>query len=154
MEQLLEEFERLYNYQSAIGMLLNKQLDSKYTAAEIHCVDTVGNSQTANGKQLSQKLGLTKGAVSKLTHRLEREGLLESFRIEGNKKEKHFRLTESGWELYQQHKQAHQAWIERDKRFLQTVSEQDRKTVLSFLVSFNEYLKNLMEEKSDEQKNF
>lgn len=154
MNKILLEFEKLYNYQSIISVLINEKLIKEYSAIEIHCVDIIGKQQFINGKQLAQKLCITKGAVSKLTKRLQIKGVLHYFKKEDNQKEKYFQLTDEGWVLFRQHGIAHKKWIERDEAFLSDISQPQQEVVLNFLVSFNEYLKNIIQEEENEANNY
>ncbi|WP_207259729.1 MarR family transcriptional regulator [Desulfovibrio sp. Huiquan2017] len=64
--------------------------------AEIHFLSAVAEFAPINGTMLTQKIGLTKGGVSKMAARLASKGMIESERIEGNKKSQYYVLTADG----------------------------------------------------------
>ena len=147
-KKILDEFSRLYNYQDLLSKLINGKWNIDYSLTEIHCIEAIGNKGSINGIQLAQTMNVTRGAVSKITKRLLNQKLIECFQHLENKKEVHYRLTEKGIELYQQHEIAHKAWEERDIKFLETIDLKERKAILSFLTAFNGYLEQLIQEES------
>ena len=64
--------------------------------AEIHFLAAVAEHAPINGTALTQKLGLTKGGVSKMATRLLSKGMVVSERSEGNKKAQYYVLTTQG----------------------------------------------------------
>ncbi len=65
-------------------------------SSEIHAIDMIGRSPDCNITGLSEKLGVTKGAVSQTVNKLAKKGLVEKYRDAGNDKEVYVRLTEKG----------------------------------------------------------
>ncbi|WIW69735.1 winged helix DNA-binding protein [Anaerosinus gibii] len=95
--------------------------------------------------QISVNLGLTRSAISKITTRLEKKGYIQGCKKPNNNKEIFYSLTAKGQEIYFKHEKAHNAWLLRDQEFLKTVGELEKKTVLHFLKSFNNYILEKME---------
>ncbi len=147
-KKILYEFARLYNYQDILSQLINGKLNIDYSLTEIHCIEVIGQEAQINGTKLAQIMNITRGAASKITKRLMKYKLVECFKYPENKKEVYFRLTDKGMDIYNKHEIAHKAWEERDIKFLQTISLNERKTILSFLTSFNCYLEQLIQEES------
>ena len=63
--------------------------------SEVHCIEAIQELNEPNVRRLTEALFMTRGAVSKLTKRLEQRGLIESYKNPDNKKEVYFRLTEA-----------------------------------------------------------
>ena len=87
----------------------------------------------ANMSDMSDRLRITKGAVTQLHAKLAAKGLVETYIRPGNRKEKYFRLTSEGeavraaYMLF--HEQSNQALCE----YFRTLSAHDAQIVLSFL---------------------
>lgn len=64
--------------------------------SEVHCIEAIEELNEPNVRRLTEALFMTRGAISKLTKRLEQRGLIESYKNPNNKKEVYFRLTEAG----------------------------------------------------------
>ncbi len=75
---------------------------------ECHTIDQIGQSPGINGVQLSQRLNITRGGMSKILTKLLQRKLLESSRSEENKKEIYYHLTETGKAVFVAHAQIHQ----------------------------------------------
>lgn len=65
-------------------------------SSEIKLIDAVHQYPHVKVSELSQKLSITKSAVTQLAEKLIERGLIETYQIDGNKKEKYFRLTQLG----------------------------------------------------------
>lgn len=68
----------------------------KLYPSEIHILDAVGNGIANNVTVLSQKFGITKGAVSQVVHKLHEKKLITKQKIPGNAKEVKLVLTTEG----------------------------------------------------------
>jgi DNA-binding MarR family transcriptional regulator len=76
--------------------------------SEIHTICVIGIMPGINITDLSVKLGITKGAVSKMAGKLVEKGLIEKYRNPGNEKEIFLRLTGRGTSAYLGHELNHQ----------------------------------------------
>jgi DNA-binding MarR family transcriptional regulator len=68
----------------------------KLYPSEIHILDAVGNNIGNNVTVLSQKFGITKGAVSQVVNKLHEKNLIKKEKILGNAKEVQLSLTNEG----------------------------------------------------------
>lgn len=73
-------------------------------------------------------MGMTRGAISKMTKKLLAKGLIEKYTLETNKKEVYFKLTDQGRLLFDEHAKRHQRWEKRDMEFLARYSVEDVRT--------------------------
>lgn len=145
-DKLLKEFERLYQLQEMIADLTTKDLYDGLGTTDTHCINYIGDHKEANGVELAEDLVLTRGAISKITKRLMSKGYIISHKKEDNQKEVFYSLTTSGKGIYDKHVQAHNNWMLRDKRFLETLDEGNKEVVLKVLQDFNAHILNEMEE--------
>lgn len=68
----------------------------KLYPSEIHILDAVGNGVGSNVTVLSQKFGITKGAVSQVVNKLHEKNLIKKEKMDGNAKEVKLMLTTHG----------------------------------------------------------
>lgn len=68
----------------------------KLYPSEIHVLDAVGSGLGNNVTALSQRFGITKGAVSQVVNKLHEKKLIKKERIQGNAKEILLSLTKEG----------------------------------------------------------
>lgn len=89
-------------YQTLNLMICESKISRAYgtsyelTASEIDLLKCIQRNRDAKISELSGYMGVTNGAVTQLTGKLEKKGYLEPYRVSGNKKEKYYRLTGCG----------------------------------------------------------
>ncbi len=71
-------------------------IGQKLYPSEIHILDAVGNDIANNVTVLSQKFGITKGAVSQVVNKLYDKNLIKKERLQGHGKEVKLSLTKEG----------------------------------------------------------
>ncbi|MEF2230650.1 MAG: hypothetical protein V3571_06965 [Pseudodesulfovibrio sp.] len=86
--------------------------------AEIHFLAAVEEFTPCNGALLTQKIGLTKGGVSKMASRLSGKGLIVSEKMAGDNKSQYFILTEKGQFACRVHNTLHEIAKDRIIRSL------------------------------------
>ena len=107
-----------------------------------------GRLELPNVTKIAEHMGMTRGAISKMTKKLLTKGLIEKYTLESNKKEVYFKLTDLGKTLFEEHAKRHRRWEKRDMEFLSHYSTEDVKTVYRFMKEFNHYLEGQIEELS------
>ena len=101
--------------------------------AETHCIHWIGALPGANVTRIAAQMGMTRGAISKIAKRLLAKGLAESRRMPGNNKELHFRLTDSGARVFDEHAQCHAAARDEKLALLAGFTMDEQRAVLRFL---------------------
>lgn len=76
--------------------------------AEIHTIDAIGD-RCETVTEISNRFGITKGAVSQVIAKLNKRGYVKKVRNIANSKEIILSLTDKGQKAYQSHKDLHQA---------------------------------------------
>ncbi|MFJ7755234.1 MarR family winged helix-turn-helix transcriptional regulator [Peribacillus muralis] len=139
-EQFLMGFRDLYN--KMVRLNKDKMEDSLkgYKASEVHCIEYIEKNLDSNVTILAEFFYMTRGAISRLTQKLIKKGLIESYQKSDNKKEIYFRLTEQGKEIYKIHEDLHKEFQERDKAVFEQVTEEQFDSMLSFLETYNSHL--------------
>lgn len=80
--------------------------------SEIHTVQAIGDMPGMNVTELSERMGVTRGAASQMVTRLAGKDLIEKFRLPDNEKEVRLRLTNLGKIACKGHEERH-GWINR-----------------------------------------
>lgn len=100
IEQSNQVIEKLYQAFGAFECEAKEARDygtgDLLTYAEITVLGCVRRHEGANASELSACMGITNGAVTQFTKKLIGKGYVEAYRIDGNRKDIHFRLTENG----------------------------------------------------------
>lgn len=111
-----------------------------YNPSEIHCVAHIGKDKGSNVTKLAASFDMTRGAISKLTKKLAKKGLIESYQKPDNKKEIYFQLTERGKVIYNIHEEMHREFRDRDRPFFERVTEEELDVILDFAKKYNMHL--------------
>ncbi|KPU43171.1 phenylalanine--tRNA ligase alpha subunit [Oxobacter pfennigii] len=96
-EKLIKKLYQTLNIMSCEAKIArNYGTDHKLTYSDISLLKCIQNNENTKASELSQYLGMTNGAVAQFAKKLEAKGYLEPYRIDGNKKEVYYKLTDSG----------------------------------------------------------
>ena len=139
-ELLLKELARMLERQDMLSKLTESQCLDEYGYSETHCIDYIGRLELPNVTKVAEHMGMTRGAISKMTKKLLAKGLIEKYTLETNRKEIYFRLTEEGRLLFEEHAKRHRLWEKRDMNFLSRYSAEEVRMVHRFMREFNGYL--------------
>ena len=150
-ERLLKELALMLERQDMLSKLTESQCLDEYGYSETHCIDSIGRLELPNVTKVAEHMGMTRGAISKMTKKLLSKGLIEKYTRETNKKEIYFRLTEQGEVLFEEHDKRHRLWERRDIEFLSRYSKEDVETVYRFMKKFNDYLEQQIEDLAEEK---
>jgi DNA-binding MarR family transcriptional regulator len=139
-EQLMIKFRDLFNKMVWLNKYNMEASLKGYTPSEVHCVESIGKNIDPNVQKLAESLYMTRGAISKLTKRLIKKELIESYRKPDNKKEIYFRLTDQGKKVFKIHEEQHKAFQERDKVIFEQITEEQFDNMLHFLENYSNHL--------------
>ena len=144
-EELLKEIALMLERQDMLSKLTENQCLDEYGYSETHCIDYIGRLELPNVTKVAEHMGMTRGAISKMTKKLLAKGLIEKYTLETNKKEIYFRLTEQGMVLFKEHEKRHKQWEKRDMQFLDRFSKDEIAVIMKFMKEFNEHLETQIE---------
>lgn len=139
-EQVIMGFRDLLNKMILINK--DKMEDSLkgFKSSEVHCIEYIEKNEDSNVTKLAESFYMTRGAISKMTKKLLKRGLIESYRKSDNKKEIYFRLTEQGKVIYNIHEDLHKEFQERDKAVFEQVTEEQLDSMISFVDKYRKHL--------------
>ncbi|MGY1461497.1 MarR family transcriptional regulator [Bacillus toyonensis] len=139
-EKIIVGFRDLYN--KIVWLNKDKMEDSLkgYNSSEVHCIEYIEKNVDSNVTKLAESFYMTRGAISRITKKLIKKDLIESYQKSDNKKEIYFRLTEQGKVIYKIHEDLHKEFEERDKVVFDQVTEEEFDSILSFVEKYSRHL--------------
>jgi DNA-binding MarR family transcriptional regulator len=139
-EQVKMRFRDLYNKMAWLNKLKMEDSFKDYKSSEVHCIECIGRNVDSNVTKLAESFYMTRGAISKMTKKLIKKGVIESYQKPDNKKEIYFRLTEQGQIVYKVHEKLHKEFQDRDKAVFDQVTEEQFDSMLSFVEKYSNHL--------------
>lgn len=139
-EQVLMGLRNLVNKMAWINKpKMEKRLEG-YKSSEVHCIEYLGKNTDSNVTRLAESFYMTTGAISKLTKKLIKKGVIESYKKPDNKKEIYFRLTKEGQRVFNIHEELHKEFQERDKSVFDQMSKEQYDSMISFMENYSKHL--------------
>ncbi|AYU55817.1 MarR family transcriptional regulator [Staphylococcus debuckii] len=139
-EELMYNFRDLFNKISYLNKFEMEEALKGLTSTEVHCIEAIEENTNPNVRRLAETLYMTRGAISKLTRRLIKKELIESYQKEDNKKEIYFKLTDSGKAIYDTHEQLHAKFQKRDEKVFEEMDEAQYQAMMNFINQYRNHL--------------
>ena len=139
-EQVIMGFRDLLNKLVLLNKFKMEDSLKGYKSSEVHYIEYIGRNVDSNVTKLAESFYMTRGAISKMTKKLIKKGVIESYQKPDNKKEIYFRLTEQGQVIYKVHEELHKEFQERDKAVFEQVTEEQFDIMLSFVEKYSRHL--------------
>ena len=125
-ETLIHVFEKTMNkYIATEKRPLDYGVGCLMYRAEIHTIDAIGGHAQINITDLSNYLGVTKSAVSQMTDKLIKKGMVNKQLLSKSDTEVALNLTEKGKQVYDGHAEYHREFYRSIDQMLATVSDED-----------------------------
>lgn len=150
--ELLSQMGRFLEKQDMLNMLTENTKLHGYGYSEIHTIKAIRELEEPNVTEISRTLNMTRGAISKITRKLLKQGLIESYQTPDNRQKIFFRLTEAGLPLYEEHEKRHALWEQRDLDFLGRFPDKKLAEFLSFMNEYNTYLQEQIDDLTETAK--
>lgn len=145
-EKVLESLWYMFNKLIWINEYSMKKSFEEYKPSEVHCIEYIGKNKDVNVTKLAESFYMTRGAISKLAKKLIAKGLIESYQKPENKKEIYYKLTESGWRIFNIHEKLHTEFSNRDKIVFEDFSKDELDIIIRFAKQYDLHLSNKIEE--------
>jgi len=116
--------------------------------SEIHCIEAIGENEGLNVTDLSDRLGVSKAAISQIIKKLENKGFVKRYKAGRNDKETLSRLTKKGRTAFDGHKEYHTS---RDKEIIEMLKKMSPEEYVFFETILGEmeiYAKNLLKDRA------
>ena len=144
-EEIIRGFREIIKKLIWLDTYKMKEALSEYKPSEIHCIDYIGKHAGTNVTEMAEAFHMTTGGVTKLTKKLARRNLIESYQSPKNRKEIYFRLTDSGKAVYDIHEKLHMDFHERDRAVLEDVTDEDYRCMIRFIELYGKHLDQIIE---------
>lgn len=119
--------------------------------AEVHTIDWIGTLSQANVTKVANKMGMTRGAISKINRKLLNKALIQSYQLPENNKEIYYRLTERGQQVYNEHLTCHNKAKQDKLSVLEGYNDQEQLIILRFLNDINLLLDRAADQETPEE---
>jgi DNA-binding MarR family transcriptional regulator len=106
--------------------------------SEIHTIEAIGENPGINITALSDKLGISKSAVSQIINKLEIKQIVTRYKQQNNGKEVLLKLLERGQLAFYGHKKYH---LSMDVPLIEAMADWDDKQVEFLSIALNELFK-------------
>lgn len=147
MEEVMNFFENTYR-------LINKYNQKTKTAktygtedllysAEVHMIEIIGSYETITTTKLAKTLGITKGAVSQITHKLLKKNLIVKIPSTEKNNEVLISLTDKGRIVYSNHQNMHRKMMERIDSIICDLSDEGKTALVQIVQVIDESLDDL-----------
>ena len=139
-EQVIKGLRDLLNKIASLNKPKMKDSFKGYKSSEVHCIEYIGKNVDSNVTKLAESFYVTRGAISKLTKKLIKKGIIESYQKPDNKKEIYFSLTSQGKAINKVHEELHKEFQERDKAVFEQITEEQFDGMLDFVEKYSRHL--------------
>ena len=130
----------IHNFLSTIAALKREErLPKDYGTgdvlydSEIRMLDMVSRYPDANAIQLAKQLGVTRGAVTQMSNKLEERGYLLRFLQPENRKAKFYKLTGLGQAIKKGHDRYHEDANRQICNYLKALKKTEVQIIMEFL---------------------
>ena len=137
-EQIIKSLTRIQEHSDMFEQH-REEIFAGLHLAEAHCIDKIGSMEYANVTKVAAEMGMTRGAISKITKKLLSKDLISSYQKPDNSKEIYFRLTEQGGKIYVEHKKCHTQAGKEKLAILSAYNEAEQAVILRFLHDINRW---------------
>lgn len=142
LQALMEQFYSVVNRTAQLrnAPVVLEGCEPLNTAA-IHLIEIIGNYERINMTEISEKLGITKGAVSQMTAKLVSRGLISKGKPPHSEKDVCLSLTDEGHKVFAAHSKLHAQMYGELSELLGEFSGEDLERITLFLDKVQVYMK-------------
>lgn len=115
---------------------LNKITDNDIkgiSLSEFHVIECIGKNNMSNNIFIAKELNMTKGGISKINSKLLSKDIIKADKIENDKREIYYSLTDKGIALFKLHEHLHEKEREKLMKILSNYKLEEITTILKFL---------------------
>ncbi|WP_407639464.1 MarR family transcriptional regulator [Bacillus gaemokensis] len=115
---------------------------SGMSLSELHVIECIGKKGLMNVTAITEEMGMTKGAISKICTKLFTKRFVEKMKMIDNQKEIFFRLTEKGNEMYIAHEELHAEAEEKWLLLLDQYTKEELVFIQRFVKDVSSHMEN------------
>lgn len=140
----LEDTYRLINkYNQKTKTAKQYGTEDMLYSAEVHMVEIIGSYEEITTTNLAKTLGITKGAVSQITHKLLEKNLIVKIPSAEKNNEILISLTNKGRIVYSYHQNMHTKMLEKIDSILCDLSDEGKVAIEKMISVIDESLDNM-----------
>lgn len=147
MEGVMNFFENTYRlinkYNQKIKTAKTYGTEDLLYSAEVHMIEIIGSYETITTTKLAKTLGITKGAVSQITHKLLKKNLIVKIPSTEKNNEVLISLTDKGRIVYSYHQNMHRKMMERIDSIICDLSDEGKTALVQIVQVIDESLDDL-----------
>ena len=107
---------------------------------EVHCIHWIGTLDHANVTKVSNEMGMTRGAISKICKKLLQKKLIESYQEPENNKNVYFRIAAGGKKIFAAHKVMHERKFGEKIGIVNNYDADEQAIILRFLMDVTSFV--------------
>ena len=142
---ILEQFKQINEKHTVLSKVVSKEVLEKFSRSELHCIRSIGKTENPNVTKIANELKMTRGAISKITKKQIKNGLITSYMLDNNKKEIYFSLTDLGKKTFDENEKWHEDFEKRNNFFFDKYSSEQLTLIKEFLDTYSVYVDNKIE---------
>ena len=104
---------------------------------EVHCIHWIGILDHANVTKVSNEMGMTRGAISKICKKLLQKEFIESYQEPENNKNIYFRISAGGQKIFEAHNVTHYRKFNEKIRIVNNYDADEQAIILRFLMDIS-----------------
>lgn len=108
----------------------------RLSLSEAHVIDAIGKDPNITATAIAEKLGITRGGISKIVARLEKKGYLKASAKDDNRKERKLSLTPQGDLAFKAHAKLHQRKLEKLIQLLDKYTDEELEVLIRIFTDF------------------
>jgi DNA-binding MarR family transcriptional regulator len=141
LAEIMGQFVRLVNKFNRFEKVpMNFGVEEMLFPSEIHTIEAIGKNHWINVTQLSETLGVTKGAVSQMIGKLVQKKFVEKIKIPPNGKETFLELTDKGKKALKGHDKFHREIYMDFLKYTGNISTKDFRKFKEILTKIETHL--------------
>ena len=126
LAEIMEQFVRVVNKFNRFEKVpMDFGVEERLFPSEIHTIEAIGKNEWINVTQLSEMLGITKGAVSQTVNRLAQKQFVKKVKRPRNEKETFLELTPKGRAAFEGHEKFHREMYLDFLKYADNISHRD-----------------------------
>ncbi|SDX75720.1 MarR family transcriptional regulator [Paenibacillus sp. CF384] len=149
LQQLFHQYEAFEKKEKRLVLPFAKQwgiakVTRDLTLSEVHVVEQIGLHEPINVTGIADKMGMTKGAITKISAKLLRRGWIVKGTAGGNLKEVYYQLTAEGKKVHLAHNHYHEKVERQFNDFIQKYSDEQLQFIGVLLADLSHEMDNAM----------
>jgi DNA-binding MarR family transcriptional regulator len=126
LAKIMEQFVRVVNKFNRFEKApMDFGVEEMLFPSEIHTIEAIGKNKWINVTQLSETLGITKGAVSQMVNKLVQKQLVKRVKNPRSEKEIFLELTPKGYAAFEGHEKFHREMYLDFLKYADDISHKD-----------------------------